>query len=202
MNHIALIVLGVFISLGTSWFGLYVVPSSQYLSMDVVETQEGFYPVKPDPMIERGRELYTENGCVYCHTQHVRPAGFGTDIERGFGTRRTTAQDYVGQSPALVGQLRIGPDLTNLASRREKDWLVLHLYNPRIHSPESNMPSYSYMFNEVEYIEGIPAGEEGLDISTDFKPGANYSVTPTPELNALVTYLTSLKAADSLTEAK
>ena len=38
----------------------------------------------------RGREIYMANGCIYCHSQQIRPEGFGTDIDRGWGPRRTS----------------------------------------------------------------------------------------------------------------
>lgn len=202
MNHLALIVLGIFISISTSWFGFYLTPSAQYRNSDVVETEAGFHPVKDDPMVARGREVYREYGCVYCHTQQIRPSGFSSDLERSWGGKRSVAQDYLGKNPPLIGNLRVGSDLSDIGSRHDSEWLTIHLYNPRIHQPESNMPGYSFLYEETNHLGGIPDGTKDLDIPSEFKPGPNYTIIPKAELNALVAYLTSLKVADSPSENK
>lgn len=42
-----------------------------------------------------GHKVYVSHGCIYCHSQQVRPKGFGADIERGWG-RASVATDYKG----------------------------------------------------------------------------------------------------------
>ncbi len=68
-------------------------------------------------MAERGRKIYIANGCVYCHTQQVRPEYGGADIERKWGDRRSAPRDYIFERPALLGKMRMGPDLANVGKR-------------------------------------------------------------------------------------
>ena len=104
-----------------------------------------------------GRNLYISEGCVACHTQSVRPVG--TDV--GLGPV-SVAGDYVHESPALIGSLRVGPDLMHTASSAEFDAgaLSTHLQDPRQARPWSTMPSYSYLSTSdldaiVSYIETL-----------------------------------------------
>jgi cytochrome c oxidase cbb3-type subunit 2 len=73
----------------------------------------------------QGRAVYISLGCVSCHTQQVRPAGQGSDIARGYGTRPSVARDYSQQAQVLLGDRRIGPDLANYGARA-KDLASVH----------------------------------------------------------------------------
>src|SRR6185369_11382026 len=68
-------------------------------------------------MAERGRKIYAANGCVYCHSQQVRADYAASDIDRKWGTRRSAPRDYIFDRPAMLGQLRMGPDLSNIGKR-------------------------------------------------------------------------------------
>src|SRR5262249_3714895 len=46
---------------------------------------------------------------------HLVP--IGTDIERGWGTRRTVAEDFISDSTVMPGSQRVGPDLANVGAR-------------------------------------------------------------------------------------
>lgn len=74
------------------------------------------YPPRPTGLVIRGQDVYRSQGCVYCHTQQVRPNYQGGDIERGWGPRRTVARDYIYETPAMLGYMRMGPDLANAGS--------------------------------------------------------------------------------------
>ncbi len=94
----------------------------------------------------KGREIYIQNGCNYCHTQQVRPKGFGSDFERGWG-RASYPIDYIYDRPHLLGSSRTGPDLANIASRQpSRDWHLAHLYQPRAVAPDSIMPPFPWLF--------------------------------------------------------
>lgn len=91
----------------------------------------------------RGREIYIQEGCVVCHTQQVRPivtdVGLGAVSEIG---------DYVHESPALLGTMRIGPDLMHVGSGEpssEAAWVAAHLADPRVERSFSLMPSYDHL---------------------------------------------------------
>ena len=68
-------------------------------------------------MAERGRKVYMANGCIYCHSQQVRPDYGGADIIRKWGDRRSAPRDYIFDRPVLLGKMRMGPDLANIGKR-------------------------------------------------------------------------------------
>jgi hypothetical protein len=68
-------------------------------------------------MADRGRKIYAANGCVYCHSQQVRADYAASDIDRKWGTRRSAPRDYIFERPALLGKMRVGPDLANIGKR-------------------------------------------------------------------------------------
>ena len=88
-----------------------------------------------------GRDVYLEQGCMYCHTQQVRTVV--TDIGLGPVTEPGTSP-AVG--PPTLGFVRIGPDLTHIGSRYEDlDILRTVLLDPKSLNPDSLMPSYAYL---------------------------------------------------------
>ena len=140
--------------------------------------------------------------------------GLKLDAETGQDTRReSNVFDYSGLEFAPIGVARLGPDLMNVGRRipariREaagpdatagevegatRDWLFLHLYNPRL-SPElrdwSSCPSYTFLFEELE-IEG-QRSDDALEVETE--PGME--IVPGDKARALVSYLMSLKHDD------
>lgn len=101
-----------------------------------------------------GRNVYLEQGCMYCHTQQVRTVV--TDIGLGPVTEPGTSP-AVG--PPTLGFVRIGPDLTHIGSRSE-DVAVLRtvLVDPKSLNPDSMMPSYAHLSAEdldalVQFLE-------------------------------------------------
>lgn len=139
------------------------------------------------PLQAQGRAVYVANGCGYCHTQQVRPL----PEDQPFG-RPSAPGDFTYQTPELLGSERTGPDLTNVGTRRGSDvWQYMHLYDPRSVVPESIMPSFSWLF-EVE--DKAPAGATVVPLPPAYAPQHGV-VIPTPEAQALVAYLLSLKQA-------
>src|SRR3546814_8551238 len=61
----------------------------------------------------RGRHVYIEQGCLYCHSQQPRSADQAPDDERGWG-RASLASDCAYDHPHLMGTMRPGPDLPNV----------------------------------------------------------------------------------------
>ena len=111
--------LGIFGIFTFSWLGMTVVPNLQIGSLDPQSDEEGtdIYPMPPSGMALRGAEVYAANGCVYCHTQQVRPEYGGSDLERKWGDRRSAPRDYLFQPIVLLGKMRTGPDLANVGHR-------------------------------------------------------------------------------------
>ncbi|MFI5357583.1 MAG: cbb3-type cytochrome c oxidase subunit II, partial [Opitutales bacterium] len=90
-------------------------------------------------MIRLGREVYLAEGCIHCHSQYVRP-GVAADVAR-WGPSRPGEISTAGEPP-LLGNRRVGPDLTNVGNRRSAEWLRLHQRHPRLLAPGSRMPGY------------------------------------------------------------
>jgi cytochrome c oxidase cbb3-type subunit 2 len=68
-------------------------------------------------MVERGRRIYAANGCIYCHSQQIRPDYAAYDIDRKWGERRSAPRDYIFDRPVQLGKERMGPDLANVGKR-------------------------------------------------------------------------------------
>ncbi len=92
---------------------------------------------------ERGRQVYSQEGCMNCHSQLVR---FTEDDVRRFGPA-SQAWESGGDAPQMWGTRRIGPDLAREGGRRSRDWQLAHLWNPRHVVPDSVMPGYPWLFD-------------------------------------------------------
>ncbi len=123
MKGVAPLFLGIFGTFLFSWTGLTLIPNFQigHLEPQADEEQTDIYPVPKSGMAERGRKIYAANGCVYCHSQQVRADYAASDIERKWGTRRSAPRDYIFDRPALLGKMRVGPDLSNIGKRAPSD---------------------------------------------------------------------------------
>ncbi|MDP5210397.1 MULTISPECIES: cytochrome-c oxidase, cbb3-type subunit II [unclassified Microbulbifer] len=152
--------------------------------------------MKPLSAVElEGRDIYIREGCHVCHTQMVRP--LRAEVER-YG-HYSMAQESVYEHPFLWGSKRTGPDLARVGGRYSDEWQRAHLYNPRSVVPESIMPAYPWLFDNVvtgEYaarkmealrLVGVPYTDE--DIANASKPFAGGKVK---EIDALVAYLQQL----------
>src|SRR6266705_800666 len=111
--------LGIFGTFAFSWVGLTVIPNLQIGALNPQTDEEGgdVYPAPPSGMMLRGARVYAANGCVYCHSQQVRPDYEAADIDRKWGERRSAPRDYLFQPIAFLGQMRTGPDLASVGKR-------------------------------------------------------------------------------------
>ncbi|MFL6539042.1 MAG: cbb3-type cytochrome c oxidase subunit II [Chthoniobacterales bacterium] len=119
MKGFAPLFLGIIGTFVFSWAGLAWIPNLQIGHLDPQTDDEGAdrYPWPRSGMAERGRQVYAANGCVYCHTQQVRPDYDASDIDRKWGDRRSAPRDYLFDRPTLLGKMRMGPDLANVGHR-------------------------------------------------------------------------------------
>lgn len=119
MKGFAPLVLGIFGTLAFSWLGLAYIPNLQIGHLDPQTEEDGSdaYPIVRSGMAERGRRVYVANGCFYCHSQQVRADYAAADIDRKWGDRRSAPRDYIYDRPALLGKMRLGPDLSNIGKR-------------------------------------------------------------------------------------
>jgi len=120
------LVLGILATLAFSWLGLAYIPDLQIGHLDPQSDEEGtdIYPMPKSGMAERGRRVYVANGCFYCHSEQLRADYAAADIDRlrdaalspppKWGDRRSAPRDYIFDRPALLGKMRMGPDLANI----------------------------------------------------------------------------------------
>lgn len=203
MNYGPLIFLGVFLTLASSWCGLVLIPQLQFGRQEALKIEETgeTYPQPRPGLASQGMEVYRANGCIYCHSQQVRTEGFGADIARNWGQRRTVSRDYLYDKPVMLGTMRTGPDLSNIGLRQSAaSWHLLHLYNPQATSKGSIMPPFPFLFEKHKV--GDHPSPNALKLSGEFAPPPGWEIVPKPEATALVQYLLSLKANAPLPEAK
>jgi cbb3-type cytochrome oxidase cytochrome c subunit len=121
----------------------------------------------------------------------------GPDISRGWGIRRTVAEDFLFDYPVMLGSQRVGPDLANVGVRlADPKWHLLHLYAPRSQVKDSTMPPYRFLF-EKRRIERARS-PDALVLPPELGPEPGYEILPKPEATALVAYLQSLQADEPL----
>jgi cytochrome c oxidase cbb3-type subunit 2 len=193
---------GITFTFSLGWIGLIAIPQMQLGDLTAVTT-DGSTDVYPRPFegqVLKGQAVYVSEGCIYCHSQQVRGDGFGTDIARGWGDRRTVARDYMYEHPILLGTMRTGPDLANIGARQpDATWHLLHLYNPVITSPGSIMPPFDYLF-EKRRIVGERA-YDALPLKNEWAPPAGFEIVPSDRAKALVAYLKAQNRTFPLKEA-
>ena len=213
MKHFSVLFLFVLSALALSFMGLVL---SSYIQLgDLTQTTESLdedgNPIEGDPLFpgklsgvaQQGKAVYADLGCFYCHTQQVRRPDYGADSERGWGRRVTVARDYVMQDRALIGNLRIGPDLMTVGERQPyANWYHRLLYNPQsVLEGTSTKPSYSFLY-KVQKIDRAPSlNAVVFEPDSPYAPKKGYEVVPTRRAEALVEYLLSLKLDYSLPEA-
>lgn len=202
MNRLPIIFIGLFLAFFSSWIGLVVSPYIQLSKLKPYINDEGdIFPAPMSGLAQQGEKVYVANGCVYCHSQQVRPAQTGSDIARGWGTRQTVARDYINQKTISLGTMRTGPDLSNAGNRlSDPQWHYKHLYNPLITSPGSTMPHYAYLFEKRQILDGKPS-PKALQLEGKYAPPAGYEIIPSAEAEALVAYILSLRMNYPLPEA-
>lgn len=205
MKNLHLIYAGVFFTLVFSWGGLVLSSQVQQAGLVPAASEEGsaLYPRRPSGAAIQGKDVYISQGCVACHTQQVRPAGLGGDIARGWGQRPTVARDYILQDRLLLGSLRTGPDLADIGGRQSSDdWHYLHLFDPTLTSPGSNMPAFRHLF-ELRRAGAAPAKDVvRIPATHPHAAPAGQEWVPTERGRNLVAYLRSLRLDYNSPEAK
>jgi len=187
MDNEVKLVSGAMVALAVATAALVVMP---YMEVRDIQPPPGLKPYTSAEL--RGRGVYIANGCVYCHSQQPRDRNFGPDFERGWG-RASVPGDYIYDKPHLLGSMRTGPDLFNIASRQpSKDWHLGHLYQPRAYVPGSIMPSYPFLFTVKDAKEAEKEGEQPVSLPPAYGPNVGQVVVPTPEALDLVRYLLAL----------
>src|SRR5512147_1500357 len=136
-----------------------------------------------------GRDIYQREGCYNCHSQMIRP--FRAETER-YG-HYSLAGESVYDHPFQFGSKRTGPDLARVGGRYSDEWHRAHLDNPRDVVPESNMPGFPWL------KENVLSGEDtatkmkalrtvGVPYTDEQIAGAQAEVQGKTEQDALIAY--------------
>ncbi|MFN7542685.1 MAG: cbb3-type cytochrome c oxidase subunit II [Acidobacteriota bacterium] len=199
--------LGVFLTIAASVTGLVIIPNWQFQGHQPMRKADGTqYPLPYFGEQAKGRAVYIDQGCIYCHSQQVRMKGYGADIRRNWGTRRSVPRDYMYHRPHQLGTMRTGPDLASIGHRQPSaTWHALHLYDPRITSPGSNMPRFNYLFTEMRDGDALPVGAfpgDVIKIPPQFQNSGITQLVPNERGKALIEYLKALNQSFPLPEAQ
>ncbi len=111
-----------------------------------------------------GRSIYVSEGCWYCHTQQTRTILADT-IRSGWRGERSpvsTPDEFVFDSPHLFGTRRIGPDLSRVGGKYDRQWHLTHFRDPRALVPGSVMAPFPWIAQDpvkfdqlVTYIQSL-----------------------------------------------
>ena len=183
--------LAIFIVIAIS-FGALVEITPLFWQKDTTEPLDTLRPYTALEM--EGRDIYIRENCAVCHSQMIRP--FRAETER-YGAY-SVAGESVWEHPFLWGSKRTGPDLARVGGRYSDDWQRAHLIDPRSVVPESNMPAFPWLADNIldgsESAEKLRIFKEYFDVPyTDADISrAEETVKGKTELDALVAYLQSL----------
>ncbi|HVE98837.1 MAG TPA: cbb3-type cytochrome c oxidase subunit II [Mycobacteriales bacterium] len=169
------VLLGSAVLLGAGFVTTVALPTADAVTTTETDATRGYTVGEA-----RGREIYVNQGCVYCHTQQVRD----TYTDAGLGGRPTRPGDTLADRPASLGEVRFGPDLRCVGDRvpgassdvegddeagREElvEAMVDYLRNPDAVHEDSGMPSYRHLSRNdlrrlAAYLVGLQcdSGEE------------------------------------------
>lgn len=182
--------LGIFIAIVISIGGLVQITPLLFQK----ETTEPVTGLRPYSALElEGRDIYIREGCYNCHSQMIRPLRAETERYGHY----SVAGESVWDHPFQWGSKRTGPDLARVGGRYSDKWHEVHLLDPRAVVPQSNMPAYPWL------AENVLTGDETaakMKIFQDFgvpytdkdMEGAQAAVEGKTEMQALIAYLQSL----------
>lgn len=140
-----------------------------------------------------GRDIYIRESCSVCHSQMIRP--FRAETER-YG-HYSVAGEFVYDRPFQWGSKRTGPDLHRVGGRYSDEWHRVHMVNPRDVVPESIMPGYPWLEENLLETDSIKTKMEvlrtlGAPYSDEQIEAAPQAIEGKTELDALVAYLQGL----------
>lgn len=172
-------------------FGTLVLITPLFFMDETTQPVDGMVPYTALQL--EGRDIYIREGCVGCHSQMIRP--FRAEVER-YG-HYSVAGESVWDHPFLWGSKRTGPDLARVGQRYSDDWHYAHLMDPRSVVPQSNMPGYPWLDENV--LDGKHTARKmevlrsyGVPYTDEDIAGAAEAVKGKTEMQAVIAYLQSL----------
>ena len=157
----------------------------------VRDPAEGVEPYSPLQLA--GRDVFIREGCYGCHSQMIRP--FRAETER-YG-HYSLAGESVYDRPFQFGSKRTGPDLARVGGLYSDEWHRLHLRDPRLLVPESNMPGYPWLEQrelDARSIEKrlLALRKLGHPYSDEQIAGVAGELAGKTEMDAMIAYLQGL----------
>lgn len=187
--------MAIFIVIAVSLGGLVEIVPLIFLDQ-VRQPTEG---VEPYPALQlAGRDVYIREGCYNCHSQMIRP--FRSETER-YGPY-SVAGESVYDRPFQWGSKRTGPDLARVGGRYSDEWHYIHMNNPRDVVPESNMPAYSWLSDNMVSGDLVQKKMRRLTMLGDPYSDEDIAAAPAAvegktEMDAVIAYLQGLGHARS-----
>lgn len=158
---------------------------------DTTEPVKGLMPYTALQL--EGRDIFIREGCNNCHSQMIRPLRAETERYGHY----SVAGESVWEHPFLWGSKRTGPDLARVGGRYSDKWHEVHLTDPRAVVPQSNMPAFPWLNDNIldgeltadkmEIFRGFGVPYTDADIE-----GAKKAVEGKTEMQAMIAYLQSL----------
>ncbi len=178
---------------------------------------DGIRQIPYTPLELAGRDIYIREGCYNCHSQMIRP--FVSEVLRygEYSKLGESMYDY----PFQWGSKRTGPDIHRVGGKYSDLWHYNHMLNPRDIEPNSNMPSFPWLFTQktdfetlgakfkVQRLLGVPFPEKSQE---ELKAGALQQAQeitsnlakdgalthPEKEIVALIAYLQKLGKSEKV----
>ncbi len=189
--------LGIFTVIAISFGGLVQITPLLF-QKDTTDPVDGLRPYTALEL--EGRDIYIREGCYNCHSQMIRPLRAETERYGHY----SVAGESVWDHPFQWGSKRTGPDLARVGGRYSDKWHEVHLIDPRAVVPQSNMPGFPWLADNVldgqftqkkmTVLNNMHLGEyKGNNLYTQEElDGAQKAVEGKTEMQALIAYLQSL----------
>jgi cbb3-type cytochrome c oxidase subunit II len=126
--------------------------------------------------IMEGRAIYVAEGCWYCHTQQTRTLEADTVRSgwRGVRSPVSTPDEFVYDAPHMFGTRRVGPDLSRVGGKYDRQWHIAHFKDPRSLVPGSAMPPFPWIAQDPRKLDALLAYIQSLGRAKDWRPDQDY----------------------------
>lgn len=173
-----------------------------YRNIETVTHGAQAHATPTDPLTMKGQEVYIQEGCVYCHTQNIRPMEWEVnnfvDVEAYGHAPLQEFMEYYYDNPSVRGSRRLGPDLARLAGNMSEDEVRNLLRSRGTDSAREAYHTYGYLFADYSMAPVLMSWKlramrnQGIPISDAFQRSSFDRLEGQSRGDALVSYLMSL----------